>query len=67
MAIELHSILRQPPSLVAWRLTKVDRDAALRQLGGLRLGAGAVVVVDELHERARAQLILAPPERLRPR
>ena len=46
---------------------EVDGDAARAQLGRLLLGARAIVVVDELHEGARAQLVLAPSERLRPR
>ena len=67
MAIELHSIQRQPPSLVAKRLTKSMVTPPTAQAGGLLLGARAVIVVDELHEGARAQLVLGPAERLRPR
>jgi hypothetical protein len=46
---------------------EVDGDAAHAQAGGLLLGPRAVVVVDELHEGPRAQLVLGPAERLRPR
>ncbi len=56
-----------PTVLVGIAVDEVDRDVTRAQPGGLPLGHLAVVRMNELHERARAQLLLTPSERLRPR